>query len=200
MNRTLIAGVFFILLASQAFAVQSTTLVSYYPPPMAAYQKVSLATNFSVTSTSTDPDTYCNPPNATAGYIFLYTANGTLYQCPSTYTGPYTTYDNTLHLASATNVPPFCEDGLVAGTSVNTIGSVIADTSGTLHVCMLTNGVPTDTIYPQQCFNSFTSYTTASGAPAAPACPSGFSQKSVLDTFKISSTTSVLSEVCCSGN
>jgi hypothetical protein len=92
-------------------------------------------------------------------------------------------------------------------------GVLIADTTGTLHVCM--NGA--EARYPQTCINIFCSFDSTVYPPATgnttgsppcsttsspnylPICPSGFSRvASFTDQFQTSPHTYVISVACCS--
>ncbi len=162
---------FFILFASCALA-GTTTLTTWYPPPTAAYNTVSLSTNN--VAAATTPGIYCTGSNN--GAIFLDSATGILNDC----TGMGT-------------AAPYC--------TVANYGVLMADNTGTLHVC--TNSGQ-DTLYPQQCYNSICSYDTAKGAlncTPAPLCQPGFTKVLVgvlgHDHYQTSATTYVNSYACC---
>jgi hypothetical protein len=82
-------------------------------------------------------------------------------------------------------------------------GTLYSDGTGTLHVWM--NGK--DTVYPQECYNTFCSYAVANptgcnGFLANP-CPTGFTQQPVnlptgYDQFNADANTMVDAIVCCS--
>lgn len=173
----------------------TTSLTTWYPSPTAAYNTVKLATNY-ISPTVTSPIGGCTAGNANT--IFLDSTSNTLKVCTGV-------------LNTAT---PYCG---TSGTPLNN-GTLIADTTGTLHVC--NNG--TDAIYPQICYNSFCSFdlSTASAACIATptpsccspalACPSGvgsggFTQIAIdssavpktFEAFQTSKNTEVISIVCC---
>jgi len=234
---------FSLLLASLAFAVQTTTLTSYYPPPKAAYNKIQLATNATIPSTTAA--NYCTSSNigapfftsifdqidkctGTGAYIrsncnnfpgIIYYDNstgfpfsGNLVEC-STSSGPLKFCS--IFCSEPGNPVPGCTSANT-GTYINN-GAVLADSNGILHVCMSGNGgIPTDTIYPQECFNKFCSHSTYDGDNSngtnvclPTACPAGFTQQTPIDSqstnydtydvFNPSTNTTVISYVCCSG-
>jgi hypothetical protein len=174
----------FFLISLQCYAFTgTTTLTTWYPPPSASYNQVKFSTN-NVAASNT-PAIYCTLNNHT---LFLNSTTNTIYQCTGAVGGA------TLYCLTASN------------------GTMLADNSGTLHVCM--NNV--DTIYPPACYNEFCAYDvslataacqttpTPSCCNSVPSCPSGFTQTAVdltgdmFDAFLTSTRTQIISITCCS--
>lgn len=123
------------------------------------------------------PAFYCTSAGHIGSY-FLNSLNNAVYQC-TTATG-----------------------GAVSFCSTNS-NSMIADNTGTIHICNST----TDTIYPQQCYNSFCSYDSSTGATScSPSCAPGYFEESIdslgdcSDKFQTSVHTFITSILCCSTN
>jgi hypothetical protein len=177
--KKLIFIFFFLFLTPAAFHAfaGTTSLVTWYPPPTGSYNQVNLSSNY--TSPLVTNSLAC--PNSTT--VYLDSTTKALYQC----TGVGT---STLYCLNPANS-----------------GTIIADNTGTLHVC---NGT-TDTIYPAECTNIFCSYdklafpagTATCSTANLPACPAGFSLLTPIngalsyDQFQTSSNTMVISIVCC---
>lgn len=105
----------------------------------------------------------------------------------------------------ATNAPtPAC-------SSAANVGTIYADSTGSLYVCMQNPNSPTIFqyySYPQQCYNASCTFDASTGASTcAPTCASGFAQVPIdkavppdtFDQYQISTNTQIISIVCCSG-
>jgi hypothetical protein len=68
---------FFFLLTCNAFAVKTTTLATYYPPPTAAYNTVNLSTNYALPTTTNTAANFCSSSNP--GAIYLYSTPPPIY-------------------------------------------------------------------------------------------------------------------------
>jgi len=205
-----ITYLFFILLTCHSFA-GTTTLVTYFAPPTAAYNQVKLASNYAIPTTLAA--NFCTGTNNGALYIDSNTgaedsctgAGASAFianrYCNGNQGAVFT--NNAGALYECTNVAgfstPYC--------SVAPTGSVLADYTGVLHVCMAGQ----DSIYPQECYNDFCSYDmTDPNGPiscsyANVPCQAGFHPLQTLgnttytDSIWASKNTFVVSYVCCSG-
>ena len=206
-NAPLLFSLIFILLASNSFAGQ-TTLSTYYPPPIAAYNKIKLAVNYTIPTTTAMA--YCTGNNNSA-YFLEDNGDGTFseFQCQglqSAGTGSITTNYCSSHPGAVfTNsswilyqcptgggkAEPYC-------TSSNN-GTLIADRTGNLHVC-INNGQ--ESVYPQQCLNKFCSYDpTATNICTISCNQSGTPIQIVAATnvYQTAANSETISYVCCSG-
>ena len=100
------------------------------------------------------------------------------------YTSPQAKY-NTLKLTPSSST----------SCSGQSNGTMYTDASGTLHACVESG---TNATFPQQCYTAFCSYQTG-GTACTPTCATGIPTQITSDSFSISSNTTVVSAVCCSG-
>ena len=206
MGREFIIICCLLLFTTPIFA-GTTSLTTYYPPPTAAYNKINLATNSVLPFTTAAA--YCTGSNINALYSDI--TLGTLYKCTgsgaSSAISCSSAPDGTLFLekghrlriCSSGAQPVYCASGTHEG-------KVLADTTGTLHVCMNSS----DVIYPQQCVNLFCSYLNVGDCSSFTVasntiCPAGYNRIAIdasntmyYDTFTIGNNTNY-SAVCCSG-
>ena len=196
---------FLTLSTSSSYAGQ-TTLTTYYPPPVGAYNKFKLALNATL-STSTAA-AFCTGNN---NYAYFLVKNGSVYseyQCKgkqitwSTYSlyNYCTSNPRAIFTDINGNLQQCKSSGGIFSSfcSSATNGTLIADTSGNLHVCINNQ----ETIYPQQCYNKSCTYDPT----ATNYCPISCNQPGLTtqliagsNVFQTSATSETLSLVCCSG-
>jgi len=205
-----------IIPAYSAFA-GSITLTTYYPAPVGAYSQTKLSTNYTVPTTTAG--TYCTAANS--GKIYIDIGTQTENQCTgvgiaNTIAGTFCAAGSSALFTNSANVLYQCTGTAGASSlfcTAGNAGAIIADSSGTLHACIKNpnTGAYQDTIYPQQCYNTFCSYDNStdqnnnacSNFRASP-CPTGFLQTNVdaqgdpIDAMNTADNSTLLSAVCCS--
>ena len=190
----------FFILSTSCVLAGTTSLSTNYPPPTAAYNKVKLATNATVayTSGTVTSGPGC-PGTITANPPTVFTDNtGTLYECYLVSGSPTTA--------------PYCSIRNAANTAYLNNGAILADSNGSLHVCM--KGVSAS--YPQECYNSFCTPSAANDncynymnqtqlSSYSATCQNGFirqyldTKNNIYESFNTANGTTVYSATCCSG-
>jgi hypothetical protein len=160
-------SLFFILYSSDTFA-GTTTLISYYPPPSAAYNQVSLSTNY--TAPVNTQAAYC--PGNNSG-IFI-DKTGTLYQC-----------------TGANSSQPYCKTAANGTVVVDNYGNLhVCKNAGGV----VADSIFPQQCYNAFCSYDL----TYSAGPCTPSCQNGFTSQGFADTFQTSPSTSLVSIACCS--
>jgi len=179
---------FYLLLASCAFA-GNTTLTSYFPPPTAAYNKINVATNY--TSSLCNNTVFVCCPGGNSGTTYYDTTLKTLYIC-----GPVA------HTSSPAN-------GAIHADSSGTVHVVMGNQDVVFPSECLNKFCSYNIASGNACLGagSCSYMNNPSSFNVQGSCPSGFVQTPVdsssanwYDLLQTSPTTCVASIVCCTSS
>lgn len=170
----------FIFFTCHAFAASTAQLISYYPAPVASYNTVKLSSNY--VSTNVAGCQYCNQAASccTATNSYTATSTGLIYQCSwSNLADPPPS--QLMECSGAGTSVQWCTAWFPSNS--NDFGTIITDSTGTMHACLRNQfGQQTDSIYPQQCYNTSCSFTypecsglAGSTCPCVPSATNGVS-------------------------